>query len=237
MSLFAHRSRATDWTTDERLALSEAVAEDRAQAWRSIGSLDRTVVATLADPTETGGPRWPSEHQYFLRIGRASTALVASDGLSDPFDHEQVPGVGWGCELCLESSALARVPAAGLWSNWQFQLLYEAAQNVAHFAIDVPARIRDGGILPMELFGIAAPTAWLDDRGAVGAVLGVDRADLPREIAIATGSIRLITVTPLWPSEFALLRDGGEDASRGLAGRLAALPAEELVHTARPELV
>ncbi|NQX25918.1 hypothetical protein HQQ81_00950 [Microbacteriaceae bacterium VKM Ac-2854] len=237
MSLFAHRTRATDWTTDERVALSEAVAEDRAEAWRGVGALDRTVVATLRDPAATGGARWPSAHQYFLRIARHSSAVIASDGLSDPFDQEPLPGTGWGCELCLESSALARVPSAELWNHWQFQLLYEAAQSVAQLSIDLPQRLRESGFVSMELLGIAAPPAWLGERGGVGVVLGLERSDLPSEIAIATGTIRLITVTPLWPREHTLLRDGDAEDARALTQRLAALPAEELVHPSRPELV
>lgn len=217
--------------------MTEAVAEDRAAAWRTVGRLDRTVVATLRDPGDTGAPRWPSSHQFFLRIARGGSVVVASDGLSDPFDDRDRPGPGWGCELCLESTALARVPAGELWNHWQFQLLYQAAQNVAHFAIDVPQRLRAQGLLPMEVFGLAAPAAWIGERGGVGVVLGLPRPELPAEITIATGTVRLVTVTPLWPNEYALLRDGGSDGAAELVRRLSALGPGELTHPARPETV
>ncbi|NQX12379.1 hypothetical protein HQQ80_12135 [Microbacteriaceae bacterium VKM Ac-2855] len=232
MSLFAHRTRPTVWTSDERDALAEAVAEDRAEAWRAVGSLDRTVVATLQDPSDTGAPRWPSLHQYFLRIARGSSVIVASDGLSDPFDAVEDPGVGWGCELCLESTALARVPATELWNNWQFQLLYGTAQSVAHFAIDVPARLNEQSVVPMEVWGVPAPAGWIGARGAVGVALGLTSPGLPREMAIATGSIRLVTVTPLWPREYDAILAGAD----AVTDRLRALPADELLHPARPDL-
>ncbi|WP_230672180.1 hypothetical protein [Rathayibacter sp. Leaf248] len=231
MSLFLNRTREVRWTPDERRALAEAVAEDRAEVWRGIGELDRTVVVSTEDPGTRGGARWPTDHRAFLRVERGSSVVLATDGLSDPFDRLSRPGTGLGLELCLESSALRGVPAADLWNHWQFRLLYEAARRAALQGVCCRT-----GVDVARLDGAAAPPAWADADGAVGVLLGLRSPRLPDRMELATGDVELVTLTPLWPEEYASA-SADDQACAEVAARLAGLPHDELVHTARPRVV
>ncbi|SMH28521.1 hypothetical protein SAMN06295885_0189 [Rathayibacter oskolensis] len=231
MSLFLNRTREDRWTPDERRALAEAVAEDRAELWRAIGELDRTVVVSTEDPGTRGGARWPTDHRAFLRVDRGASVVLATDGLSDPFDRLASPGTGLGLELCLETSALRGVPTAELWNHWQFRLLYESARLAAQQGVCCRT-----GLDTALLRGAAAPESWTDRDGAVGVLLGLRGAGLPERMDLATGHAELVTVTPLWPEEYA--RASVDTAARGeIAQRLRELPHDELVHTARPCVV
>ncbi|AZZ53961.1 MULTISPECIES: suppressor of fused domain protein [Rathayibacter] len=231
MSLLFNRTRELRWTPDERKALAEAVAEDRAQLWRSVGDLDRTVVVSTEDPGVRGGARWPTDHRAFLRVERGPSVVLATDGLSDPFDRLARPGTGLGLELCLETSALRGIPAADLWNHWQFRVLYEAARLAALQGVCCRTGV-DTATLP----GAAAPAAWADERGSVGVLLGLRGGGLPERLELATGDVELVTVTPLWPEEYAWA-SVDTTAREEIASRLRALPHDELVHTARPRVV
>lgn len=231
MSLFPLRNREVAWTPDERRALAEAVAEDRAALWRAVGELDRTVVVSTEDPGTRGGARWPTDHRAFLRVDRGSSVVIATDGLSDPFDRLASPGTGLGLELCLETSSLRGVPAAELWNHWQFRLVYEAARRAA-----LQGACCRTGLDTARLSGVAAPAGWSDEHGSVGILLGLRGAGLPASMELATGEAELVTVTPLWPEEFAWA-NVDTTARAEIATRLGALPRDELVHSARPRVV
>lgn len=231
MSLFLNRTREILWTADERRALAEAVAEERAQTWRTVGALDRTIVVSTEDPGTRGGARWPTENRAFLRIDRSASVVIATDGLSDPFDRMADPGTGLGLELCLETSALRGVRTAELWNHWHFRLLYEAARRAAEQGVRCRA-----GLDTARLWGAQAPVAWTDEQGAVGVVLGLRSTELPERLELATGEADLVSVTPLRPQEYAWA-EIDTTARAEIAARLRSLPHEELVHTARPLVV
>ncbi|QHC56512.1 hypothetical protein [Rathayibacter tanaceti] len=231
MSLFLNRTREVRWTEDERRALAEAVAEDRAATWRAVGALDRTVVVSTEDPGTRGGARWPTDHRAFLRIDRGPSVVLATDGLSDPFDRLASPGTGLGLELCLETSAVRGVPTADLWDHWHFRVLYEAARRAALQGVCCRS-----GVDTARLSGVEAPASWTDAQGAVGVLLGLRSPELPERLELATGDADLVTVTPLHPQEYAWA-EVDATARAEIATRLRALPHEELVHTARPLVV
>ncbi|MBF4461361.1 MULTISPECIES: hypothetical protein [unclassified Rathayibacter] len=231
MSLFLSRTREISWSADERRALAEAVAEDRAEMWRAVGALDRTVVVSTEDPGTRGGARWPTDHRAFLRIERADSVVLATDGLSDPFDRLARPGTGLGLELCLESSALCGVPAADLWNHWHFRVLYEAARRAALQGVCCRT-----GLDTARLAGTSAPASWLDADGCVGVLLGLRSPRLPEHIELATGEAELVTLTPLRPQEYAWAAVDAT-ARAEIGDRLRRLPHDELVHTARPLVV
>lgn len=61
----------------------------RSAAWSAWGRLDGDVLTHLVNPSLTGGPRWPALRQAFRVARHGESILVASDGLSDPFDEEE----------------------------------------------------------------------------------------------------------------------------------------------------
>jgi hypothetical protein len=85
-----------------------------------------------------GGPRWPGMRQAYrvARSGRA--ALIASDGLSDPYDPGTGPADanGLGLELYVVSDdRVARAgvadPATRYGGTWLHDLVFQASQPAA----------------------------------------------------------------------------------------------------------
>ena len=56
--------------------------------YASLGAMDADVLAPLVNPAFMGGPRWPSLRQAWRVIRRADSIIIASDGLSDPFEDD-----------------------------------------------------------------------------------------------------------------------------------------------------
>ncbi|MGP9666399.1 hypothetical protein ACT3TY_17485 [Halomonas sp. AOP22-C1-8] len=91
-----------------------------------LGELDDDVLAPLVNPSFMGGPCWPSLRQSWRVIRKPSSTIVASDGLSDPFEDERIP-LGFKIEVCAEAPE-AFENVAG---SWLFELVYQVSQLVA----------------------------------------------------------------------------------------------------------
>ena len=67
--------------------LLEKSSKAREALWESLGSLEPLVLSHLVNPALSGGPKWPALRQSFRLVRRPDgNVLLASDGLSDPFD-------------------------------------------------------------------------------------------------------------------------------------------------------
>ena len=65
----------------------EASSRAREECWQQIGTLEPLVLSHLVNPALMGGPRWPAMRQAFRVVRRPNgNVIIASDGLSDPFD-------------------------------------------------------------------------------------------------------------------------------------------------------
>ena len=73
---------------DPNAALCDASHKARQACWSIVGQVDSDVLSHIINPTFMGGPRWPALRQAFAVIRRpeTQTVVLASDGLSDPFD-------------------------------------------------------------------------------------------------------------------------------------------------------
>ena len=69
-------------------ALCQASHNARQACWSQVGTVDSDVLSHIINPAFMGGPRWPALRQAFAVIRRpdTQTVVLASDGLSDPFD-------------------------------------------------------------------------------------------------------------------------------------------------------
>ena len=67
----------------------------RDACWKTVGQVDSDVLSHLINPAFMGGPRWPALRQAFAVVRRpeTQTVVLASDGLSDPWDGEANPTV------------------------------------------------------------------------------------------------------------------------------------------------
>lgn len=220
--------------SDDHDALVERVGEQRSAAWRQVGELAPYVVGHLINPAFMGGPRWPALRQAFTKVTLADgTALVASDGLSDPFDDESGPG--WGAEVYL-ATPLADVEVGALADHWQFTVLYQVAQNIANGIADLGGMLDRYGALSMGIPGLDLPDDWRDGE-ETGVLIGVPHPSVPAAITLETGSVALVQVIVLRPAELRHILSGGEQARRDLAARMAVLDPTELAAADRPSLV
>ena len=81
LNIFQPRSTAT--LED----LLEKSSKAREAVWQQLGSLEPLVLSHLVSPTLSGGPKWPALRQAFRLVRRPNgNVILASDGLSDPFD-------------------------------------------------------------------------------------------------------------------------------------------------------
>ncbi len=82
LNLFQTRAPATlDDLLDKTSRAREAV-------WQALGALEPMFLSHLVNPAlSTGAPKWPSKRQAFRLVRRPNgNVILASDGLSDPFD-------------------------------------------------------------------------------------------------------------------------------------------------------
>ncbi|PPB47862.1 hypothetical protein C4K88_16665 [Arthrobacter pityocampae] len=215
-----------------------AVNAARDVAWSSVGSVDPYVVAHLINPAFVGGTQWPGLRQSFRKITRADgLAIVASDGLADPYLDDPAAGPGLGAELYFCSTAFASTPVSDLGSLWQFETVYQAAQNIASMQVELGPQLERYGTLSLSLHGSSAPAEWLDDDGTLGVLLGIPLHGVPVGVDVPNGAVRLVGITPLRPAELSYILAGGVEARRDVANRLTRLPASVGASPDRPSVI
>ena len=217
-----------------RMLAAACAARDAFYA--TLGTVDADVLAPLLNPAFMGGPRWPSLRQAWRVIRRADTILIASDGLSDPFEDDDDVFVPRGhlLEVCIEAP-LAAFDGDAVQASWLFDAIYQVSQNVAdHGSIDL--LVQRHGSVSMVLDVRDAPPGLEDDDEQVGVLLAQGAGGLPPSFATPYGAVLLLTATVLQPAELAHI--GGADdkaqARRDLAAALAASPTGHLSVAARP---
>lgn len=220
---------------------AEAAGAARSVAWSTLGTLDPLVITHLINPAFMGGPAWPALRQAFVRVQRPHTTLLATDGLSDPYDRGEGPLTGVGLELVVESTDPAlRQEVQHLSGHWLFQVLYQVAQNAA----DIGPRLREMldtyGVLSLALpigSDERVPDGWLNNAAEIGVLLGMPTPSLPASVDVPAGAVRLVPVVVLRPSELEAVVNGGAPARQEVVDRLAACGAHSVVDSQRPALL
>ena len=200
----AGRGTSLDELLDRTAAAREAL-------WRSLGELEPLVLRALPGGGGGGGtggsaagPRWPAGRCAFrlIRRPRSGTVILATDGLSDPFDDLTLGDGnvnGFGLEFFIETPA-AELPGGAEGASvvadakgaWQFQLLYTVAQLAAGHG-GIRAVMDDLALLSTEAEGVApslppeAAPGLVNGAGRVGALLGMKWRAGPAAAAAAGG--------------------------------------------------
>jgi hypothetical protein len=160
------------------------------------------------------------------------TALLATDGLSDPFDDiagEAAAG-GYGLEFYVVAPAgEAGATAAELRAGWPLALLRTVAALAAGHG-GIAAIVDDLGLLSTEAEGVSealperARGAHVNRTGRVGALLGLgDGAPpgapgrVPAAIEGMPADVRFVNVKLLALSELRLITERGAEGRRKLA--------------------
>jgi len=197
--------------------------EARGRAWQRWGSVDGDVLAHLINPSFTGGPRWPALRQSFRVARRSASILIASDGLSDPFDAGEGPHDvnGFG----LECFAVSDTPVENVAGSWLFQLVWQMSQFAASHG-GIGALLGDLGLMTTELYDVPIPephrARFVTPEERVGALLGLTEDPLPLVIDGPLSTIRLVNIKLLTVDELAFAVQGQAGARLELARRFAA---------------
>lgn len=194
--------------------------------YATLGEVDADVLAPLVNPAFMGGPRWPSLRQAWRVIRRADSILIASDGLSDPFEDDDDVFVPRGhlLEVCIEAP-LSAFDGGAVQASWLFDVIYQVSQNVAdHGSIDL--LVQRHGSVSMALEVQDAPKGLEEENGQVGVLLAQGTATIPPSLGTPHGAVMLLTATVLQPAEMAHIGEAADKAQsrRDLAAALAASP-------------
>lgn len=217
-------------------AAREASAECLDRHWTSIGTVETDVLAYLISPGFSGGPHWPSTRQAYRVIRRGGSIILATEGLSDPFDDAEGLGNGFEMELFLETSDIpehARGPLGEVdpfKRSWAFELIEHVAKTVAG-AGGITQQLEQHGALSLELPGFSLshhmsdqlPKHFVTDDDAVGVLLGAPEPDFPTRLDdMPLSPVSLVPVVLITASELEYVRSGGRQAREDLVSRLKA---------------
>lgn len=207
--------------------------------YASLGAIDGDVLAPLVNPAFMGGPRWPSLRQAWRVIRRSDSILIASDGLSDPFEDDDDVFVPRGhlLEVCIEAP-LSAFDGQPVQASWLFDLIYQVSQNVAdHGSIDL--LLQRHGSVSMVLDLQDAPAGLEDGNEQVGVLLAQGAAGIPPSFDTPYGAVLLLTATVLQPAELAHIGEAEDKAQsrRDLLAALAASPTGQLSVASRAAVI
>lgn len=185
--------------------------------WEKVGQVDPIVISYIVNPMFLGSPPWPGGKQVFRIIRAAESLIIASDGLSAPFDEDKnILQNGFQMEVFIEIKGQQAMELDDIKSSAAFALIEEASRQVADW----------GGITEvLEEFGLASseipvssdsiPERFLTSDGRVGVIFGMSAEGRPKIVPNTPLSpVRMVPVTVLLPSEVQKAAEGTEQRDR-----------------------
>ncbi len=170
----------------------------RKKLFESLGRLDSDVIAHGINPSFMGGPSWPATRQAFSIIRKDGSIIIASTGLSDPFEDATDRNSGFELEMIAETKSDI---GDDITSSWLFKLVYYMSQQAACNG-KLKYYLEQYNVTTMELTASDAGLEdFQDEKGMVGVMLGVEHPELPKHIVFPGGNIILVTIKILTPEE------------------------------------
>ncbi|AOE79351.1 Suppressor of fused protein (SUFU) [Pseudomonas lurida] len=213
-----------------------ATADCLDRHWQSVGTVEKDVLAYLISPSLTGGPYWPSTRQAYRVVRRGNNIVLATDGLSGPFDDAEGLGNGFEMELFLETADIPDKARGTLGDvdplrhSWAFELLEHVAKTVAN-AGGITHPLENHGVLSLELPGFSQSHLMSDQLSdlfvtaddAAGVLLGGPAPDFPTRLDdMPLSPVQLVPVVLITAAELEYVRTGGRAAREDLVARLQA---------------
>lgn len=208
---------------------TDAVRDRRDEFWRGVGQLGAQR-APLGDADDAG--EWPGGSSAYLHVTTPHSGVVATDGLSDPSAAEgegAAPGIG--VELYVEGREL--VDGLEGEGRWLVSALEEAAGAVVGARTSLSEALSSHGLVSLELSGADAPADWLAG-GRLGVLVGVELPGRAQTFDVGDSHVRALALTPLRPSELAIVTAEGGPGRRRIAEALAAQGWYSYADTDRP---
>jgi len=201
--------------SEERLTETFAARESY---FRTMGNVNTEVWFPLVNPTSMGGPSWPALRQGWRDTRRGKYTIIVSDGLSDPFDDEQDPNIGFGIEILAET---ADNVGEDLCASWLFHLVYQVSQNAANHG-GFRQAIEQYKDFTMEIASDGYMEEHANDQGRVGLLLGFSAPNLPVEATLPGGTLRVIPVKLLTLPELQCVAEEKQKGRERLCSLFAA---------------
>lgn len=226
----------------------------RDRYWASVGAVESDVLGHLISPGLMGGAAWPTTRQAYRVVRRGTSIILATDGMSDPFDGASGDDArvnGFGMELFVETADIPAVFAGKpgeigpLKDSWAFAVLKSAAEVIAN-AGGVTAMLDRYGVISTEFPGVRQsgpaaaqlPDRFVTEDDALGVLIGRPEPDFSGRIDdMPLSSVRIVPVVLITAAELEHLRTEGAAARTALADRLAAAPSRHVSDLNRPSLV
>lgn len=191
--------------------------ELRDSHWNSIGEVDPYVISHIINPALMGGPVWPAMRQAFKTIQAPERTILASDGLSDPYDDMDTNTTnaaynGFGLEVYVATEKLT-VPVN---TTWQFQLVYQAAQVMADRG-NVISLINDLTYITTEFYDVDVPAEFKNGEGRVGAFIGLPDPVIAGEVQLSLEPVKMVNIKLLTLPELEYVINNGEEGRARLA--------------------
>lgn len=179
----------------------------REDHWRTVGQVgaQRRPLGDTDEPAQ-----WPGGSSTYRHVTTPHSGIIATDGLSDR------AGDSLGLEIYVEGRELVQDPDGE--GRWLVAALEEAAGALAAAGVEeVDAALRDHTLLSLEISAGEAPSDWAD-AGRLGVLVGVELPGRPQSIG---SDVRVLAITPLRPSELAVVTGEGPGGRRRVAEALA----------------
>lgn len=219
---------------DRNEAAFEQSCARRDAYWATVGTVEQDVLGHLISPGLTGGPAWPTTRQAYRVVRRPDSIIIATDGMSDPFDDPAEKENGFGMELFVETPDVLPEHAgkagdiSGLSGSWTFELVSHVAGTVAE-AGGIVGQLKRHGVLSMELPGVSqshaigtqVPQRYVTADDCVGILLGVPVVGFPTRIEdMPFSPVIMVPVTLIAADALETLRQGNAAARKALADQL-----------------
>ncbi|MDR3614852.1 MAG: hypothetical protein P4L53_14935 [Candidatus Obscuribacterales bacterium] len=192
----------------------------RNEFWTSVGKVDPDVLGHVINPTFMDGPRWPSLRQSFIIVRKNTSTIIASDGLSDPFDDiDESPNGeacnGFGLEFYVETPGNLE-PVIG---SWQFELVWQMSQNAAH-AGNIQSLLRKLKYMTTELYDVSVPKEFHGDEERTGVLVGLHSNTVPSQVELSLETVDIVNVKLLTLKELQYVIKHGKEGREQLANLL-----------------
>lgn len=186
---------------------------------------------SLAEPDVLGGfgrPKyWPGYGGRYLVIRRKGRVMIASDGLSNPFEYSHAAANGFGCELFIETPDIpkefqgSRGDVAPILQSWAYALLQGVCATVAYRG-GIADEMAKFGVVSFDIPGVNEhpsktqfPRGYVTEDGSVGVIIGEPIPDFKTTIPnMPLSPVKVLPVVLVSAEETARLRSNSTRARK-----------------------
>lgn len=172
--------------------------------WDKVGAVDSNVITYIVNPMFLGSPAWPSGRQAFKIIRTTESLIIASDGLSDPFEEDKDERRnGFEMEVFIEVNGQQDMAFDDIKSSAAFALIEQTARQVADWG-GITKLLNQISVASSEIpvSSDAIPDEFLTCDGSVGVIFGMAAKGRPKIVPdTPLSSVQMVPVTVLLPSE------------------------------------